>query len=372
MYHAGILSRRAALLRERNLMKSGPFTTPLLGALLLGLACVMSGCLGSGGSLTNIPNDEVAQVNLKIRLGRLGVETNSNPGILTKRSTIFVKKMIVTFTSNLNDTVTESLSSGSWSGIGTDELLDQSVNMSVNLRALRWWNIDIETRDQNDSVIHKGSAGPISSRGGQSVELTVPLLDSRFVMYQAQYRLPKEIWASNVGEKDRFYQKIYFHRLVLEMDSVIMRDSTSFDGAHTVPGTRFIFADTSKLKNSLGKLFFRPHVAGGADTATHIQAYDYVPVGNHVFRISAYGYLEGDSVGRTTPRKLFTGTTRATIIQGAPLPPPDTLIMKFVGNQKDPDNPNPAPVETDFTFKITLGRTKTGSMTLIVDPTVPF
>jgi hypothetical protein len=351
-------------------MKSGLLKNLRIGALLLATACVLSGCLAGGGSLTNIPNDEVASVSLKIRLGKLGVETNSQPGILTKSSTIFVKKMIVRFTSNLNDTLRDTLSSNTWSGIGTDQLLDQSVDVHVKLRALRWWNIDIETRDQNDSVIHKGSAGPIASRGGQSVELTIPLLDSRYVMYEAQYRLPKQIWSSNVVEEERVYQKIYFHRLVLEMDSVPMRDSTSFDPAHTAPGTRFILAEAGRLRGADGKLFFRPFV-GGSDTATHIQTFDYVPVGKHSFTISAYGYLEGDSVGGINARKLFTGTTNVNIVQGQ-LPPPDTLNMVFVGNKPDPENPNPAPIETEFSFQIILGRTQTGSMTLIVDPSVPF
>jgi hypothetical protein len=155
------------------------------------------------------------------------------------------------------------------------------------------------------------------------------------------------------------------------MDSVPMHDSTSFDPAHTTPGTRFILANPDTLKGAEGKLFFRPFV-GGSDTATHIQTYDYVPVGKHRFTISAYGYLEGDSVGGTNPRKLFTGSTNVTIVQGGALPPPDTLNMVFVGNQPDPENPNPVPIQTDFSFQITLGRTQTGSMTLIVDPSVPF
>ena len=103
-------------------------------------AFVLSGCLGSGGSLTNIPIDEVAQVNLKIRLGRLGVETNPNPDIdvLTKRATVKLENMVVTFSSNLGDTVRDTLGSSLWGGIGNEELLDQSVSMTVNLRALRW------------------------------------------------------------------------------------------------------------------------------------------------------------------------------------------------------------------------------------------
>ena len=305
-----------------------------LGVLALA-AFVVSGCLGGGGSLTNLPTDETAVVKLKIRLGRVDNRTETNSEILTKGSSIRIQNLIVTFTSNLGDIVSDTVTASS-SGMATPSFLADSVLVDVRLRALRWWNVEIETRDQHDSIIHKGSAGPFASKGGQTMDLTIPLLNSRYLMYEARYSLPPFICAAGCADTNT-RQKIYFHKLLLEIDGDTVRDSTSFSSAIPGAGSRFIFADTAKLKGAFGKLFFKPN-GTGSDTATHVKAYEYVKTGVHIFRMSAYGYLEGDSVGRTRPRLLFQGTSTINVLQGG-ASEEEVVVLDWMGpgSTKNPD-----------------------------------
>jgi hypothetical protein len=47
-------------------------------------------------------------------------------------------------------------------------------------------------------VIHHAEVNNISSKGGQSVDITVPLINSRFSLYEARYVLPAAIYAAGV------------------------------------------------------------------------------------------------------------------------------------------------------------------------------
>ena len=335
-----------------------------IGVLALAVF-VVSGCLGGGGSLTNLPTDETANVNLKIRLGRVDNRTETNPELFSKASSIRIQTLTVTFISNLGDTVRDTVTSADGRGLGTSSFLDDSVLVDVSLRALRWWNVEIETRDQNDSVIHKGAAGPFKSKGGQTLDLTIPLLNSRYLMYEARYSLPPVIYAKGVD--DTVAQKIYFFKLLLEIDGDTVRDSTSFNPNIIAPGKRFVYADTSKVKNSFGKLFFKPN-GKGLDTATHVQSYEYVKVGDHNFKMSAFGYLEGDVIGQTKPRLLFQGVSDISVT-----PKGDTaetvVTLDWMGPGSDAANGDTTKVPgsenwNGFQIEVKLGRVKSGGASI--------
>ena len=338
-----------------------------LGVLALA-AFVVSGCLGGGGSLTNLPTDETASVSLKIRLGRVDNRTETDPGLFSKASSIHIQTLAVTFISNLGDTVRDTVNANG-SGLGTTSFLADSVLIDVSLRALRWWNVEIETRDQNDSIVHQGTAGPFKSKGGQNLDLTIPLLNSRYLMYEARYALPEVIYAAGIVDSDTVTQKIYFYKLLLEIDGDTVRDSTSFSSAIRGPGTRFIYADTSKVKNSLGKLFFKPN-GKGADTATHVQSYEYVKVGDHNFKMSAFGFLEGDDVNKTKPRLLFQGESDISVLQGG-LPEEDTLKLDWMGpgstaKEGDPTKVPGSPDWNGIHLEVIMGRVKSGGATISI------
>jgi hypothetical protein len=302
-----------------------------------------SGCLGGGGSLTNLPDGEFATVNLVIRLGKIDAETSipGDVGMLVKAAAnekMMLKHLVMRFTSNLNDTVWDTVASLDGPGLGSGQSADRAVLVDVKLAPLRWWNIEIKTHDQNDSIIHYGKVGPFASKGGQTVSLNIPMLNSRFSLYEARYALPSRIYPAGVPEAERVYQKVFFSRLVLEIDSQIVRDTSSFSPAIVGAGSRFITAGTS-LKGAQGKFFFKP-TGLLPDTITHTQSYNYVRTGPRVFTVSAYGYLEGDTVGRA-PRLLFKGSRSITVTPGAttPVAPVDPVW-------KGPGTSSPEPGDT--------------------------
>lgn len=321
--------------------------TPACGPLaLLGFAFVLlfSGCLDGGGSLTNLPESEFALFNLHIRLGRVDVDAPANSGILAKAAEvdsveqITLKHMTLLFTSNLKDTVWDQVDMLSGEtmvnvgGPGGGDPGERSVTVDVRLAPLRWWNIEVKTYDLNDSVIHHGVVTNISSKGGQVVSVTVPLLHSRFSVYEARYMLPEMIYAASLPEDQRVYQKIFFSRLELSIDGRVVRDSSSFHPSITSAGSRFITAGNA-LRGAEGLFFFRPNAA--PDTITHLQVYPYVETGRRTFVIRAYGYLEGDSVGHTPLRLLYEGSATLDIAAGQ-----DLHAIPVVLDWKGPGSPS--------------------------------
>lgn len=341
---------------------------------------VFTGCLEGDGSLTNLPDDERTEVNLQIRLGRIDTDAPAEGGLgqakmaVDSVERIQLRDMVLRFTSNLHDTLWDTVLAGApGTNFGTRVDEDQAVSVDVSLKPLRWWNIQIQTHDVYDSVIHYAEVGPVSSKGGQSVSMTIPLLNSRFALYEARYILPERIYAANVPDSQRVYQKIFFTDLVLAIDSTVVRDTNSYDGAADVPApaSRFITAGTA-LRGGEGKYFFKPSVE--PDTITHLQTYRYVRMGPRTFNIKVYGYLEGDSVGMA-PRLLFSGDRVVTITPGVTyFEVPIVLDWQGPGSDKDPGTTPPGPGDPDWsgtTMQVVVGRVKQVSQTIEFNPNVP-
>ncbi len=337
----------------------------------------LSGCLGGGGSLTNLPANEATLLNLHIRLGKVDASAPANSGVLGKAANtltndeqIILKNMTLRFTSNLKDTVWDvvDMISDTSLGVGgfpTGEISgDRSVWVDVSLPPLRWWAIEIKTYDMRDSVIHQGTVTGVSSKGGQTVNITVPLLNSRFSLYEARYVLPGEIYAAGVPEEQRVYQKVFFSRLVLAVDGKVVRDSSSFSPSITSAGTRFITAGDA-LRGAAGRFFFRPGAAG-SDTITHLQTYQYVETGLRSFDISAYGYLEGDTLGME-PRLLFQGSATLNIAAGENIQS-TPVVLAWKGPGSSPNDSTVTPGHPDWTgvgMNVLIG--KTGKVTQTID-----
>ena len=339
-----------------------------------------AGCLSGGGSLTNLPDAEWAEVNLQIRLGRVDADAPASGEVRTSKVSadsvgyvdsvagIQLRDMVIRFTSNLRDTVWDTVWAAENPALGSGNLeADRAISVDVELQPLRWWNIEITTHDLADSVVHHAVVGPIPSKGGQSVSLNIPLINSRFSLYEARYVLPEHVYPANVPEAQRVYQKIFFSRLVLSIDSTVVRDSNSLDLASPAPGPRFIAAGTA-LKNADGAWFFKPSRAI-PDTITHTQAYRYVRGGAHRFTISAYGYLEGDSVGQPL-RLLFEGSRMITVNEGeTPPATPIVLDWRGPGSERDPGAPVPGPGDPDWsgvTMEVVIGKVRKVTLDLEV------
>src|SRR5690606_37585065 len=107
--------------RSLQLKKTGVF------AVLACASVLTFGCLEGGGSLTNLPDTELAEVNLQIRLGRLDTESPTSGEVpMLKRSVdqldsvgfsdsaerLHLRNMVLRFTSNLRDTLWDTLTPG--------------------------------------------------------------------------------------------------------------------------------------------------------------------------------------------------------------------------------------------------------------------
>lgn len=358
---------------EARASRAGLLRRALL-PLAVFVAFAFAGCLGKGGSLTDVPRNENAFVKLKVLLGRIDTYPGTNPVVVAKRSSIRLDRMVVTFRSNLNDVVIDTLDSWEIGTLGGELRLADSVIVNVSLRALRWWNVDIQTFDENDSLIHNGTTkSPFASMGGHTINLAVPLIEARYLSYEARYALPSVIYAAGTSGEDRTVQRIYFHRLVLKIDGVTVGDSSSFNLSAGESPSRFITADPTALRGAAGSVFFKPNGAL-PDTAVHIQFYPYVEVGERTFEMSAYGYLEGDSVGGPE-RLLYQGETKMNVALGSPdAPPPQVnvgLDWKGPGAAR-PDTTSGASTWNGINMTVRFGRVLSGSVTVDVDPTVPF
>lgn len=360
---------RFVKVRERMFLKtiSAKYAGP--GAIVALASFFVAGCLGGGASLTNLPDSEVATVNLTVRLGKVDAmaPASGDVDVLTKasadddHSTISLKSMTLRFSSNLNDTLYDTITAAFGVGVGSGETGGRVVVANAELPPLRWWNIEIKTFDTNDSIIHYGNVGPIASKGGQVVDLNVPVINSRFSVYEARYALPSEIFPANVPDSQRVYQKIFFSRLLLEIDGQVVRDSSSFSPSIPGVGTRFITAGAA-LRGAEDALFFKPNLAF-PDTVTHIQAYKYVRTGPRVFKVSAFGYLEGDSVRPGGERLLYSGERNISITPGASLSElPVVLAYRGPGSASaasdttSPSTPG-SPNWTGVSMEIQIGKT---------------
>lgn len=345
------------------------------GAVLTALVTLFGvGCMGGGGSLTNLPEGEFAQINLQIRLGSVDATAPADGEVdigLSKiaadslGAAITLRNMVLRFTSNLKDTVwdtvqAERFESGGPYGSGANS--DEGVSVDVRLAPLRWWIIEIKTHDVNDSVIHYyKTPTAVASKGGQTLNLAVPLINSRFSVYEARYKLPRVIYPLGTpNDSSRINQKIFFSRLVIAVDGVIVRDSTSYSPGITTAGTRFVTSEGGVVGDS-GRFYFKPSVA--PDTITHTQTYPYVLTGTRTFQISAYGKLEGDSIHKPE-RLLFRGSRVLAIVPGESIPEA-SVVLDYTGpgSKTNPVNPDSVkagdPDWSGIHMNVVIGKTST-------------
>jgi hypothetical protein len=176
---------------------------------------------------------------------------------LTKSSVISLNKLILVLTSSSNDTIRDTITSGTIPALSSSVLANQTVGKYYALKPLRSWKLVAKTLDLNSMVIHSDSV-TVSSviRAGDTTLISLNM-SAKFVMYQANFILPDSIGSSDTSVHAK--QKINFDRLVLQVDGVNVADSTR---------TYFPIAPT-------------------LSTLT----YDYVPVGLHTVKMLAYGNL---------------------------------------------------------------------------------
>jgi hypothetical protein len=229
-------------LQKFTMIKSG-----VLAALAM-FVVLGAGCMGLETPAARSAESKDAVLGMRIALP-------ANSGNLQKSSAISLTKLVVVLTSNSKDTIRDTITSATIPALNASVLANQTVGKFYALKPLRTWKLVAKTLDSKDSLIHFDSTQTVTPIGTGDTLVISLSMNARFVMYQANFSLPDSIGSSDTNIRAK--QKIYFDRLVLQIDGVNVADST--------------------------RVNFAP--APGTNTLT----YDYVRTGDRVVRMLAYG-----------------------------------------------------------------------------------
>jgi hypothetical protein len=227
---------------------------------------------------------------MKVRVGLVGVDTTLVAGKVSasaKTSTIALARLILKFTSNANDTISDTITTHTipWINPSTDSL--QVITKDYPLLPYRWWKVVGMTWDVNDSLINKDSTVTPVLHEGDTVNVYLNL-SSRYNIFQIKIMsIPDSVTSISSGKS----VPLCLNRFVFKIDSLSKVD-TSTPGCFTAP------------------LAFE---------------YDYVTTKTHTFELLAYGPFAGWDL--TKP--LYDGSTTFTVVSGK-----DTttdLILNWVG-----------------------------------------
>ena len=187
---------------------------------------LMSGCFMSDRTTNPDPGDSAGSVSLNMRMGVGSV------AVLSKGSTITLKKLILVFTSSASDTVRDTITSLTSPALDTVSTSSQTIVKNYTLKALRSWKIVASLRDARDSVIHFDSATVPALYAGNTAAVNLSLT-ARYSMYAAKFlTIPDSVESATPSQPK---QKLTLNRLVLKIDGTIVRDSTrtKFDSLTT-------------------------------------------------------------------------------------------------------------------------------------------
>ena len=177
--------------------------------------------------------------------------------VLAKTSVISLNKLIVVLTSNVGDTIRDTITSSTTPTLNTSVAVNQTVAKNYSVKALRSWKLHATTKDANNIVIHDSTSAfsPVLLVG-DTAHLSLSM-NAKYAMYFADFNLPDSLSSATAGTVK---QKVYFSELVFNVDGSAVRDSSA-------------------------AYFPAPAVS--------VLEYDYVTVGNHVIKLFAYGHLSG-------------------------------------------------------------------------------
>ena len=77
--------------------------------------------------------------------------------VMAKTSVISLNKLILVLTSNVGDTIRDTITSGTIPALCSSVASNQTVGKYYSLRALRKWMLHATTKDANNIVIHDSS-----------------------------------------------------------------------------------------------------------------------------------------------------------------------------------------------------------------------
>lgn len=228
------------------------------------LAFAFVGCLNDSGP------SKPADAQLFIQAGVKDV--NQTKG-LAKTAKIELRKLVITLTSSdtgdavRRDTILANDSVGS--SFTTDATDDQTVTRNYRVTPLRSWTITVKTLDAKDSVIHTSTTTASNLLVGETRAVTLNL-SSRFVMYEAKFKLPDSLTFTQL---DSLKQVLSVRRMVMIVDGDTVIDSsrtTRFSPDPTIHSIFFDYIDVNDTPDV--KIEFFGSV-GGDTTSTKLFEY---------------------------------------------------------------------------------------------------
>jgi hypothetical protein len=165
------MRRRAASVdrREENVKMLTSSRRMLAAVLVVG---ALAGCLND--------NSSSGPTRLVLRMGVSDV--NKAGDGLKKSSTIQLRKLIITLTSNgVGDAVIRDTILSDTGAFVSNATIDQSFSKRFEIKPLRHWTVVVKTLDARDSVVHRDSVVANNLLAGETRNVTMNL-SSRFVM----------------------------------------------------------------------------------------------------------------------------------------------------------------------------------------------
>lgn len=209
---------------------------------------------------------------------------------LAKTSTITLTKLILVFSSSVNDTVRDTLTTSTPVAISATSTTAQTINKNYSLAPLRDWKLVAKTLDSKDSVIHKDSTAAVRLNPADTAVMNLTL-NSKYTMYEAKFlNIPDSI-SSSVGGTTK--DALNLKRFVLKVDGITVVDSTKASG------------------------YFTP-------LTNHTLSFDYVTVGSHTIALYAYTDVGGLHYWDAS-LPLYSGSTVINVTAGSDLTQPLTL-----------------------------------------------
>ena len=256
--------------------------------------------MGIAGCMTTATEPDTHPARITVDMEVVAPET------LAKTSQVVLNRIVVRLVSNKKDTVTDIITStGSLLSKDPDTFLagcvaSQVVSASYDLPPGRSWKVSARLYDSRDSVRQLDSlpVAPLAAFDQRTIGLC---LHPRLTAFSAHFFLPSEI---RVQEPSGLIamRKVFFSRITLLDGDLVKEDSSTVGGK----GPGYMGGDPSLLPGSQQSVFFN---SGSFDEIPSVQIRDeYVNTGVHTFTLNAYGYIEGDTVGKTPLRLLFKGS----------------------------------------------------------------
>ena len=177
------------------------------------------------------PDPVLSGIALSVTLTPTAAPLSLPVDFLEKPAAISLDRMIVTFSSNLNDTIRDTIRAGT-QGFRSDGTATQIFEkLYGTLPPLRWWNVSVQTRDVQGVAVYAGSGGPFAGGLGELVPVALTL-SPRFVPYRAAFTFADTIGFSGISP---VRGRVNVTRIVLVVSGDTVRDTTAPIGSRFAP-----------------------------------------------------------------------------------------------------------------------------------------